>query len=82
VLTLEEVPEKTWSNWDKDAWIIRSRRFKPYFVVDGQQRLTTVVILLKAILELERPAHLNFTPRDDVRRKYIFDSKPEDASRS
>ena len=82
MLTLVEVPEKTWSNWDKDSWIIRSRRFKPYFVVDGQQRLTTVIILLKAILELERPAHLNFTPRDDVRRKYIFDSKPEDASRS
>lgn len=61
VLTLEEVPEGTWRDWDKDFWIIKSRRFKPYFVVDGQQRLTTVVILLTAILELERPAHLNFT---------------------
>lgn len=82
VLTLEEVPEKTWQGWDKDSWIIKSRRFKPYFVVDGQQRLTTVVVLLTVILELERPAHLNFTPREDVRRKYIYDSKPEDAARS
>lgn len=82
VLTLEEVPERTWQEWDKDSWIIKSRRFKPYFVVDGQQRLTTVVILLTAILELDRPAHLNFTSREDVRRKYIYDSKPEDAARS
>lgn len=82
VLTLEEVPEKTWQSWDKDSWIISSRRFKPYFVVDGQQRLTTVVVLLTVLLEQDRPAHLNFTPREDVRRKYIYDSKPEDAARS
>lgn len=82
VLTLEDVPEDTWRSWDKDSWIIKSRRFKPYFVVDGQQRLTTVVILLTVILEQGRPAHLNFTPREDVRRKYIYDSKPEDAARS
>jgi uncharacterized protein with ParB-like and HNH nuclease domain len=82
VLTLEEVPEQIWTGWDKDSWIIKSRRFKPYFVVDGQQRLTTIVVLLTVLLELERPAHLNFTSRDDVRRKYIYDSKPEDAARS
>lgn len=82
VLTLEEVPEGTWRDWDKDSWIIKSRRFKPYFIVDGQQRLTTVIILLTVILEQERPAYLNFTPREDVRRKYIYDSKPEDAARS
>ncbi|WP_341646285.1 DUF262 domain-containing protein [Thauera sp. SDU_THAU2] len=76
------MPEDTWRSWDKDSWIIKSRRFKPYFVVDGQQRLTTVVILLTVILEQGRPAHLNFTPREDVRRKYIYDSKPEDAARS
>lgn len=82
VLTLEVVSPEVWSKWTRDLWIIRSRRFKPYYVVDGQQRLTTVIIILTAILELDRPMHLNFTPRDDVRRKYIFDSKPEDAARS
>ena len=82
VLTLEEVPETTWSKWASDTWIIRSRRYKPYYIVDGQQRLTTVVLLITAILELGRPAHLNYTSRDDVRRKYIFDSKPEEIARS
>jgi hypothetical protein len=82
VLTLEAVQESAWAQWDQDTWIIKSRRYRPYYIVDGQQRLTTVVILITAILELEKPQHLNFTPRDDVRRKYIFDSKPEDAARS
>lgn len=82
VLTLEEVPESTWSKWDDDSWIIRSRRYKPYYIVDGQQRLTTVILLITAILELNRPNHLNYTSREDVRKKYIFDSKPEEIARS
>ncbi|MBN9300512.1 DUF262 domain-containing protein, partial [Dysgonomonas mossii] len=51
VLTLEEVDEEKWSNWEEDSWIIKSRNFKPYYVVDGQQRLTTIVLLIIAILE-------------------------------
>lgn len=82
VLTLEEVPEEKWKTWEDDTWIIKSRRYKPYYVVDGQQRLTTVIILIESLLELGRPQHLNFTPHENVRRKYIFDSKPEDAARS
>lgn len=82
VLTLEQVSKPQWEMWQEDLWIIQSRRFTPYYVVDGQQRLTTVIILITAILEQEKPTHLNFTSRDDVRRKYIFDSKPEDAARS
>lgn len=82
VLTLEEVTRDKWASWAEDLWIIQSRKFRPYYVVDGQQRLTTVIILITTILELEKPTYLNHTSRDDVRRKYLFDSKPEDAARS
>lgn len=82
VLTIESVDQRIWESWNDDLWIIQARRYKPYYVVDGQQRLTTAIILIQTILEDDRPGQLNFTTREDVRRKYIFDTKPEDAARS
>jgi hypothetical protein len=35
VLTLEEVPQKTFDNWANDNWIIKSKNSEPYYVVDG-----------------------------------------------
>lgn len=82
VLTLEVVPSETWETWEDDRWIIKSRRYKPYYVVDGQQRLTTAIILMQCILECTGLQQLNYTPVEDIRRKYIFDSKPEELARS
>lgn len=82
VLTLEDTQETKWLTWEADRWIIKSRRYKPYYVVDGQQRITTVIILLQCILEHAGSSQLNFTPIQDIRRKYVYDSKPEESSRS
>src|SRR5690554_1184576 len=82
VLTLEEVSEDRWNSWSDDIWIIKSRNYKPYYVVDGQQRLTTIVLLITAILESENIKYLNYNSINDVRKKFIFDSKPEEVSRS
>ncbi|WP_295456095.1 DUF262 domain-containing protein [uncultured Thiodictyon sp.] len=53
------------------------------FVVDGQQRLTTAIILIQSILELIKAKDkLNFTDRADIQRRFIFDSKDDGISRS
>lgn len=82
VLTLEAVPATVWENWADDRWIIESRRYAPYYVVDGQQRLTTIAILLQCILEVAGDEDLNFTPVDAVKKKYIFDHRAKSHSRA
>ena len=85
VLTLEDVPQGTYSQWHDDFWIIKSRGYRPYYVVDGQQRLTTIIVFIQAVLELlnhKEIVMLNYTPVEDIRRRFIFDSKDSGISRS
>ncbi|MFH1070530.1 MAG: DUF262 domain-containing protein [Candidatus Glassbacteria bacterium] len=83
VLTLESVPEDVYRQWDDDYWIVKAKSFQPYFVVDGQQRLTTAIILIQVILEhLPDGEKLNYTEKADIQRKFIFDSKDDGISRS
>ena len=85
VLTLEPVQERIYNQWVDDLWLIKSRKFTPYYVVDGQQRLTTSIILVKAIINLmerNRIDKLNYTNSTDITRRFISESKDENKSNS
>ena len=71
-----------------DAWLLQSG-FKAYHIVDGQQRLTTFVIMLNEIIEFvcnfpenegksDEFIYLGFENIKDLRAKYICRKRPPD----
>ncbi len=85
VLTLEPVPITIYSNWVDDLWLINSKKYLPYYIVDGQQRLTTSILLIESIVEtmiVLDVSKLNFTSSDEIAKKFLCESKDENKSHS
>lgn len=82
VLTLEPVPKAEWEKWEDDIWLIGGVGYNPFYVVDGQQRLTTSMILLKVILErldvlnkqFQHELLLNYQSAEELKSKYMLRS--------
>lgn len=87
VLSLKKVPDEKWQTWNDERWLIEGRRNTAFYVVDGQQRLTTVSIFLKCLSNVikELPTNLGKAEEDiyigtfslkEINQKFIVVTQP------
>lgn len=72
VLTLAAVSNNTVMTTCKEFWLIEDHRYRMYHVVDGQQRLTTVIVFIKAFADFFR--NLPENKGKSVKEMYVTDS--------
>ena len=86
LLSLKVLKKSETKTWGSDLWMV-DKGFKPCHIVDGQQRLTTFIILLNEIVEFARSIECNVGKTDDeivlgydtlkdVVAKYICQRRP------
>ena len=64
LLSLKVLKNMETESWGSDLWMVK-KGFKPCHIVDGQQRVTTFIILLNEIVEFARALKDNSEKSDD-----------------
>ena len=87
MLSLKKLDEDYVKDWNDEEWLIKNKWYIPYHIVDGQQRLTTLIILIKAIVNYYQKINqgksddeiiLNDTPLSEIISQYLVIKKPWD----
>jgi hypothetical protein len=89
LLSLKQIPEEGYrgEKWKEECWLIDDRAFKPFHIVDGQQRVTTFVIFINEILNLVKTIPKNSKKSDSeiyigtfnlkqIKEEYLVIQKP------
>lgn len=76
VLTLEKISNEVVKNWSEDKWLIDGRGYTAFYIVDGQQRITTSIILIKAIIDITfnkyESSDLNYSTLKEITETYVY----------
>lgn len=75
LLTVESIQEdkvRCQDMWQDDLWMFEMG-FSAFYIIDGQQRLTTALILLKVIFDrFNDEESINFTEKPALVRKFLY----------
>lgn len=77
LLTVEPVHREKIKNsekWVADSWLFK-KGISAYYVIDGQQRLTTIIILLNEILnKLDENGEINYGKKSEWTDRFLYHS--------
>lgn len=75
LLTVESIDKKkiaSLEKWHDDNWMF-DKGLKAYYIIDGQQRLTTIIILLKVIIDkFDESDGINFEPKNTWIARFLY----------
>ena len=78
MLSLKELKEGSIEKLEGEKWIVEQKKYKAYHIVDGQQRLTTFIILLSCILDFSESKGINYLNSESLEQissRYIVEYK-------
>ena len=71
-LTFENAHNKL-SKWDDVTWLIKDRKYSTKYIIDGQQRITSIIILINVLLDLlEDDKKYQNKSKKELTEKYLF----------
>lgn len=87
LISLKKIDKKEAKNWINEKWILDNNQYNAYYVIDGQQRLTTCVIFINEIInyvrnlpenrdKYEADILIKGTSIKDIREKFIYIEDP------
>ena len=88
VLTLKQIPDRDIAKSAKEFWLVDDHSYRVHHIVDGQQRLSTFIILLQAFVDFIKTQPENKDRPDEsiyitdslsvaaLQSRYLFKTKP------
>lgn len=89
VLTLRKIPDAAVAKNSREFWLVQDHSYELYHIVDGQQRLTTIVVFVQAFAEFfaKLPENSGKSPSEvfvtdslrlsDLHERYLFRTNPK-----